>query len=53
VYGHRRPVSDKTEDPTPRRLLSAREKGDVAVSGFASQSLGFLVAVCLDRKSVV
>jgi len=38
-------VSDKTEDPTPRRLAKAREKGEVAVSATASQSLGFLVAV--------
>src|SRR5262249_15024788 len=41
----RRQVSDKTEDPTPRRLAKAREKGEVAVSAVTSQSLGFLVAV--------
>ncbi|MET0591679.1 MAG: EscU/YscU/HrcU family type III secretion system export apparatus switch protein [Polyangiaceae bacterium] len=40
-------MSDKTEDPTPRRLAKAREKGDVAVSGAASQALGFVVAVAL------
>lgn len=40
-------MSDKTEDPTPRRLAKAREKGDVAVSGAASQAVGFLVAVAL------
>jgi flagellar biosynthesis protein FlhB len=38
-------VSDKTEDPTPRRLAKAREKGDVAVSALTSQSLAFLVAL--------
>jgi flagellar biosynthesis protein FlhB len=38
-------MSDKTEDPTPRRLVKAREKGDVAVSPVTSQALGFLVAV--------
>ena len=38
-------MSDKTEDPTPRRLQKAREKGDVAVSAVTSQALGFLVAV--------
>jgi len=38
-------VSAKTEDPTPRRLAKAREKGDVAVSIATSQGLGFLVAV--------
>jgi flagellar biosynthesis protein FlhB len=40
-------VSDKTEDPTPRRLAKAREKGDVAVSGAASQAIGFVVALAL------
>jgi flagellar biosynthesis protein FlhB len=40
-------MSDKTEEPTPRRLAKAREKGDVGVSSFASQALGFLVAVLL------
>jgi flagellar biosynthesis protein FlhB len=38
-------VSEKTEDPTPRRLARAREKGDVAVSGALSQALGFVVAL--------
>ncbi len=40
-------MSDKTEDPTPRALAKAREKGDVPVSGFASQALGNAVAVLL------
>jgi type III secretion protein U len=38
-------VSEKTEEPTPRRLAKAREKGDVAVSGTLSQALGFVVAL--------
>jgi len=38
-------LSDKTEDPTPRRLAKAREKGDVAVSAVTSQALGFVAAV--------
>jgi flagellar biosynthesis protein FlhB len=38
-------VSDKTEEPTPKRLAKAREKGDVAVSGAASQALAFVVAL--------
>jgi flagellar biosynthesis protein FlhB len=46
-------VSDKTEDPTPRRLAKAREKGDVAVSAVTSQSLGFLVAVLVVPAAVV
>jgi flagellar biosynthesis protein FlhB len=45
-------VSDKTEDPTPRRLAKAREKGDVAVSAVTSQSLGFLVAVLIVPAAV-
>jgi flagellar biosynthesis protein FlhB len=38
-------VSDKTEEPTPRRLARAREKGDIAVSGASSQAFGFIVAL--------
>ena len=38
-------MSDKTEEPTPRRLARAREKGEVAVSGAASQAIGFVVAL--------
>jgi type III secretion protein U len=38
-------VSEKTEEPTPRKLAKAREKGDVAVSGATSQALGFVVAL--------
>jgi flagellar biosynthesis protein FlhB len=45
-------VSDKTEDPTPRRLAKAREKGDVAVSAVTSQSIGFLVAVLVVPAAV-
>lgn len=46
-------MSDKTEEPTPRRLAKAREKGDVAVSGAASQALGFVVALALVPAAVV
>ncbi len=45
-------MSDKTEDPTPRRLQKAREKGDVAVSAVTSQALGFLVAVLVVPSAV-
>jgi len=45
-------VSDKTEDPTPRRIAKAREKGDIAVSGAASQAIGFLVAVLVVPATV-
>jgi flagellar biosynthesis protein FlhB len=40
-------MSDKTEDPTPRRLRKAREEGDSGASAFASQSVAFLAAVAL------
>lgn len=40
-------MSDKTEEPTARRLQKAREKGDVGASPFASQALGFFVAVAI------
>jgi len=40
-------VSEKTEEPTPRRLQKARDEGNLGISAFASQSLGFLVAVIL------
>jgi flagellar biosynthesis protein FlhB len=45
-------VSDKTEEPTPRRLARAREKGDVAVSGAASQAAGFVVALFIVPSTV-
>lgn len=46
-------MSDKTEEPTPRKLAKAREQGDVGASAFASQSLGFLVAALLVPSAVV
>ncbi|MDF3067200.1 MAG: Flagellar biosynthesis protein FlhB [Polyangiaceae bacterium] len=39
--------SDKTEEPTPRRLKQAREKGDSALSASLGQALGFLVVVAV------
>lgn len=38
-------MSEKTEEPTPKRLDKAREDGDSGSSAFAAQSLGFLVAI--------
>ncbi|MEO6420335.1 MAG: EscU/YscU/HrcU family type III secretion system export apparatus switch protein, partial [Polyangiaceae bacterium] len=38
-------MSEKTEEPTPKRLEKAREDGDSGTSAFAAQSLGFLVAI--------
>jgi flagellar biosynthesis protein FlhB len=40
-------MSDKTEEPTPRRLKKAREQGDSAVSSTLGQSVGFVVVVAL------
>jgi flagellar biosynthesis protein FlhB len=40
-------VSDKTEEPTPRRLRKAREEGDSGVSAYAAQSVAFVVTVAL------
>lgn len=40
-------MSDKTEQPTPRRLRQAREQGDLAVSGALTQAVTFLVALSL------
>jgi flagellar biosynthesis protein FlhB len=45
-------VSDKTEEPTPRRLRKAREEGDSGVSAYAAQAVAFVVAVALVPAAV-
>jgi flagellar biosynthetic protein FlhB len=40
-------MSDKTEEPTPRKLKKAREEGDSAVSSAIGQGVGFIVVVAL------
>lgn len=40
-------MSDKTEEPTPRRLRKARDEGDSAVSAAIGQSLGFALVLAL------
>jgi flagellar biosynthesis protein FlhB len=40
-------MSDKTEQPTPRRLKHAREQGDLAVSSALTQAVAFLAAMSL------
>jgi type III secretion protein U len=45
-------VSDKTEDPTPRRLRRAREEGDSGVSGYAAQATALVAAVALVPAAV-
>jgi flagellar biosynthesis protein FlhB len=46
-------LSDKTEEPTPRRLKQAEEEGDSGASSVAAQSVAFLVAVTLVPGAVV
>jgi type III secretion protein U len=46
-------VSDKTEQPTPRRLRRAAEEGDAPISASASQALAFLCAVAIAPAAVV
>jgi type III secretion protein U len=40
-------VSDKTEEPTPKRLKKAREQGDSAVSASLGQGVGFVAVLAL------
>lgn len=40
-------MSEKTEQPTPRRLRKARDEGDSGASAFATQAAAFVVAVVL------
>ena len=45
-------MSDKTEEPTPKRLRKAREEGDSGVSTQAAQAVAFLVAVALAPAAI-
>jgi flagellar biosynthesis protein FlhB len=40
-------MSDRTEQPTPRRLRKARESGDSPLSGALVQSAGFIAALAV------
>ncbi len=40
-------MSEKTEQPTPRRLRKAREQGDAPISGALGQAAGFVAALAL------
>lgn len=40
-------MTEKTEQPTPRRLRRARDEGDSGASPYATQAVAFLVAVVL------
>mgnify|MGYP001075121988 CR=1 FL=1 len=45
-------MSDKTEEPTPKRIRKAQEEGDSPLSVFASQSIAFLCAVAIAPSAV-
>jgi flagellar biosynthesis protein FlhB len=45
-------VSEKTEDPTPRRLRKARGEGDSGVSSYAAQAIAFVAAVAIVPSAV-
>jgi type III secretion protein U len=46
-------MSDKTEEPTPKRLRKAQEEGNSPLSTFASQAVAFLCAVALAPAAVM
>lgn len=46
-------MSDKTEQPTPKRLRKAQEEGDSPLSTFASQSVAFVTVVALAPAAIV
>jgi len=46
-------LSDKTEEPTPRRLRKAQEEGSSPISAFASQSVAFLAAVAIAPAAIL
>jgi type III secretion protein U len=46
-------VSDKTEQPTPKRLRKAQEEGDTPLSSFATQSAAFVAAVAVAPSAIV
>jgi flagellar biosynthesis protein FlhB len=45
-------MSDKTEEPTPKRLRKAQEEGDSPLSVFASQSVAFLAAIAIAPSAI-
>lgn len=46
-------MSDKTEEPTPKRLRKAQEEGNSPLSTFASQAVAFLCAVAIAPAAVL
>ena len=45
-------MSEKTEEPSPKRLRMAQEEGDSGQSAFAAQAVAFVVAVALVPSAV-
>ena len=45
-------MSDKTEEPTPRKIHKAQEEGNSPLSTFASQSVAFLAAVAIAPAAI-
>ncbi len=45
-------MSDKSEQPTPKRLAKARAEGDSPVSGALSQSVGFVAALSVAGAAI-
>lgn len=45
-------MSDKTEEPTPKKLRQAAEEGQTPLSVFASQSVAFLCAIAVAPAAV-
>jgi flagellar biosynthesis protein FlhB len=46
-------VSDKTEEPTPKRIRKAQEEGNSPLSTFASQAVAFVCAVAIAPSAIV
>ncbi len=45
-------MSDKTEEPTPKKLRKAQEEGNSPISSFASQAVAFLCAVAVAPAAI-
>lgn len=46
-------MSDKTEDPTPKRLRKSQEEGESGASAYASQAVAFFVTMMVAPAAVV
>lgn len=45
-------MSDKTEEPTPKRLRKAQEEGDSPISSFATQAVAFVAAAAVAPAAI-